>query len=166
MPLRCADPLNADPDIYNEADPVSGMASMPRNMTGMAMKMAAAGYQTHMFGKWDVGMATPDHTPHGRGYMTAMHYFHHANDYYTSVTGDCRGTGVVDLWQTNIDRPNFQGPAHMYNNTCTNGPQCPLHSDSSCVEGLCSARGSRGDHVYGGCKPPILLRRPRLIVKP
>ena len=72
MPLCCADPLNADPDIYNEADPVSGMASMPRNMTGMAMKMAAAGYQTHMFGKWDVGMATPDHTPHGRGYMTAM----------------------------------------------------------------------------------------------
>ena len=59
-------------------------------------------------------MATPSHTPHGRGYMTAMHYFHHANDYYTSVTGDCRGTGVVDLWQTNIDRPNFQGPAHMY----------------------------------------------------
>ena len=24
-------PLNADPDIYNPADPVSGMASMPRN---------------------------------------------------------------------------------------------------------------------------------------
>ena len=70
-------PLNADPDIYNPADPVSGMASMPRNspsplrqqnlelmkltgaaclfaVTGMAMKMAAAGYQTHMFGKWRV----------------------------------------------------------------------------------------------------------------
>ena len=28
------------------------MAAMPRNMTGMAMKMAAAGYKTHMFGKW------------------------------------------------------------------------------------------------------------------
>ena len=70
-------PLNADPDIYNPADPVSGMASMPRNspsplrqnlelmkltsaaclfaVTGMAMKMAAAGSdQTHMFGKWRV----------------------------------------------------------------------------------------------------------------
>lgn len=58
-------PLNAAPEIYNPADPVSGMAAMPRNMTGMAMKMSAGGYKTHMFGKWDVGMATPDHTPHG-----------------------------------------------------------------------------------------------------
>ena len=24
---------------------------MPRNMTGMAMKMSAGGYKTHMFGK-------------------------------------------------------------------------------------------------------------------
>ena len=42
-------PLNAAPSIYNPADPVSGMAAMPRNMTGMAVKMAAAGYRTHMF---------------------------------------------------------------------------------------------------------------------
>ena len=48
-------PLNADPTIYNPGDPVSGMAAIPRNMTGMAMKMAAGGYKTHMFGKWDAG---------------------------------------------------------------------------------------------------------------
>ena len=47
-------PLNAGPEIYNPQDPVSGMAAMPRNMTGMAMKMSAAGYLTHMFGKWCV----------------------------------------------------------------------------------------------------------------
>ena len=100
-------PLNAAPEIYNPADPVSGMAAMPRNMTGMAMKMAAAGYKTHMFGKWDVGMATPDHTPHGRGYMTALHYFHHANDYWTYKDGgSCRNVSsgqFVDLWQ--VSRP-------------------------------------------------------------
>jgi arylsulfatase A-like enzyme len=68
-------PLNAAPEIYNPADPVSGMAAMPRNMTGMAMKMSAGGYKTHMFGKWDVGMATPDHTPHGSALscMTVPH---------------------------------------------------------------------------------------------
>jgi arylsulfatase B len=60
-------PLNAAPNIYNPEDPVSGMAAIPRNMTGMAIKMSAAGYKTHMFGKWDAGMASPDHTPHGRG---------------------------------------------------------------------------------------------------
>ena len=32
------------------------MAAIPRNMTGMAIKMSAAGYKTHMFGKWDAGM--------------------------------------------------------------------------------------------------------------
>ena len=31
--------------------------------------MAAAGYRTHFSGKWDAGMATPDHTPRGRGYQ-------------------------------------------------------------------------------------------------
>jgi hypothetical protein len=25
------------------------------------------------------GMATPDHTPQGRGYQEALHYFHHDN---------------------------------------------------------------------------------------
>ena len=47
-------------------------------MTGIATKMAAGGYKTHAFGKWDAGMATTDHSPHGRGYITSMHYFHRA----------------------------------------------------------------------------------------
>ena len=82
-------PLNADPSISNRNDTVSGFAAIPRNMTGMATKMAAAGYSTAAFGKWDAGMATPDHTPFGRGYMQAMNYFHHANDYWTFTTGGC-----------------------------------------------------------------------------
>ena len=48
-------------------------------MTGMATKLAAAGYHTAMYGKWDAGMATPDHTPHGRGYADALNYFNHDN---------------------------------------------------------------------------------------
>ena len=36
-------------------------------MTGLAEKMKSAGYKTHFAGKWDAGMATPRHTPHGRG---------------------------------------------------------------------------------------------------
>ena len=38
-------------DSYNPEDPVSGMQGVPRNMTGIAIKMAAAGYQTHAYGK-------------------------------------------------------------------------------------------------------------------
>ena len=37
-------------------------------MTGVAQKLKAAGYVTHFTGKWDAGMATPAHTPAGRGY--------------------------------------------------------------------------------------------------
>ena len=45
--------VNPDPTLYNPADPVSGFSAIPRNMTGIATKMAAAGYKTHGFGKWE-----------------------------------------------------------------------------------------------------------------
>lgn len=54
-------------------------AGIPRNMTGLGLKMKAGGYRTVMAGKWDAGMATPTHTPFGRGYDSALCYFHHAN---------------------------------------------------------------------------------------
>ena len=38
-------PINAAPDIYNPADPVSGFAAIPRNMTGIGTKLSAAGYK-------------------------------------------------------------------------------------------------------------------------
>eukprot|EP01051_Picozoa_sp_SAG22_P019167 SAG22_NODE_3450_length_1705_cov_1.362391_1_plen_221_part_00 len=44
-------PLNAAMEIHNPDDPVSGFAGIPRNMTGVATKLAAAGYATHFFGK-------------------------------------------------------------------------------------------------------------------
>merc|ERR1712232_148713 len=75
--------------------PVSGFAGIPRNMTGMAEHLKAAGYATHQVGKWDAGMATPDHTPQGRGYESSLGYFHHANDYWTEHVG-----AYVDMWDT------------------------------------------------------------------
>ena len=55
--------VNGAPDLHNPADPVSGYAGIPRNMTTIAQLMQGAGYETHMYGKWDAGMATPEHTP-------------------------------------------------------------------------------------------------------
>jgi arylsulfatase I/J len=56
-------------------------------------------------------MATPDHTPRGRGYDSSFGYFHHANDYWVEAIGSCPGLGsglgdadgtnstsVIDLW--------------------------------------------------------------------
>eukprot|EP00931_Biecheleriopsis_adriatica_P012761 TRINITY_DN11397_c0_g1_i1.p1 TRINITY_DN11397_c0_g1~~TRINITY_DN11397_c0_g1_i1.p1 ORF type:complete len:554 (-),score=37.98 TRINITY_DN11397_c0_g1_i1:215-1660(-) len=105
--------VNDDPNMVNPKDPDSGFSGIPRNMTGIAAKMRAAGYRTHATGKWDAGMATWDHTPMGRGYETWFGYYHHANDYWTQkVTGGGpTGCGpLVDLWNTT-------GPARGKNGT-------------------------------------------------
>ena len=101
---------NAHPDIYNPDDPISGFAGIPRNMTGLATKIKKGGYAAHQVGKWDAGMATPDHTPKGRGFDSSFGYFHHANDYFTETAGKCQGSNITDLWNTD-------SPAHGENGT-------------------------------------------------
>jgi arylsulfatase B len=67
-------------------------------------KLKEAGYRTHFYGKWDVGMATPEHTPLGRGYEDSLFFYHHANNYYSSgveleATGEVTEVVVgVALW--------------------------------------------------------------------
>jgi hypothetical protein len=46
LPVHVND-VNADPAVYNAADPVSGFAGIPRNMTCIANKLKLAGYATH-----------------------------------------------------------------------------------------------------------------------
>lgn len=87
--------VNLAVTVANLSDPVSGSAGIPRNMTGMAKKLREAGYRTHMIGKWDAGMATPEHTPWGRGYETWTGYFQHANDYWYKNT-PIEATGEID----------------------------------------------------------------------
>ena len=102
--------------LYNPNDPVSGFDGIPRNMTGIGTKMKEGGYATHMVGKWNAGMATPDHTPQGRGFDTSLNYFHHANSFYNETAGECNKTHIVDLWDT--DKPantlNGTGPDGHY----------------------------------------------------
>ena len=46
--------LNSDLASVNTADPVSGFAGIPRNMTALPAKLAAVGYETVQAGKWCV----------------------------------------------------------------------------------------------------------------
>ena len=88
---------NTAPTAHNPQDPVSGYAGIPRNMTTMGTKLLQAGYRTHFYGKWDVGMATPQHTPLGRGYEDSLFFYHHANNYYSSgVELEATGEGKVE----------------------------------------------------------------------
>ena len=84
-------------------------------VTGIANKLKLAGFATHQIGKWDAGMATPEHTPRGRGYDSSFGYYHHDNDYWTerlwatyNDPGTVRqcGTAVyVDLWLAEVGAP-------------------------------------------------------------
>lgn len=120
--------INMDPLNYNPKDNVSGFMGVPRPMTGIADVLKKAGARTHFFGKWDVGMATFDHTPRGRGYDTSLNYFHHMVNYYTSTFpnkngatdffAECKsiqpGYRPVDLWMANA---TYEGPARGTNNS-------------------------------------------------
>ena len=59
----------------------------------------------HFVGKWDAGMATPKHTPQGRGYDTSLNYFEHKNDFWNSKSMQTSCGGTYDLWDT--DQPAF-----------------------------------------------------------
>eukprot|EP01083_Nonionella_stella_P022659 62666_1 len=93
-------PVHVQTTLTNPDQPNAGI---PRNMTSIAAKMQSGGYQTHIVGKWDCGMATFDHTPRGRGYNTSLIYFEHKNDYWTQLQmqSDCLETApdIIDLWK-------------------------------------------------------------------
>ena len=91
---------NGSPTRYNPKDPVSGFQGIPRNMTAIAEKLKAAGYATHQVGKWDAGMATPTHTPLGRGFDSSLCYFNHENHYFNETIHRCMKQEIVDIWGT------------------------------------------------------------------
>eukprot|EP00040_Diaphanoeca_grandis_P027589 m.157279 g.157279 ORF g.157279 m.157279 type:complete len:561 (-) comp31048_c0_seq1:97-1779(-) len=141
-PTRCAiqsgrapihvNVINAAPEVHNPDDPISGFAGMARNMTGIAEVLKKGGYATHYAGKWDVGMATNEHSPVGRGYDSTLHYWHHANDYWTFQTGACEANGsktmVHDFWNKDTAVNETYGrPAKQKVNVpmCTSSHQNP-----------------------------------------
>lgn len=121
LPAHVNDKLQP-PTIHNRADPVGGFQGIPRNMTALGDVLRRAGYRTAVVGKWDAGMATPEHTPRGRGFERGLVYFHHGNDYFSYHGGVCqlslemRGRGgrpqLIDLWATD-ELLRAEGPASV-----------------------------------------------------
>ena len=109
-------------------------------------------------------MATPDHTPHGRGYQSELLYFGHANDYWTSGEGasGClkpKPTRVVDLWNLSPDAPEGtpEGGAR------TQVAQCNFTElgdwSMQKVTGDRCVPGADGDHWYGGYEDALFEQR-------
>eukprot|EP01084_Bolivina_argentea_P160629 279692_1 len=104
-------PVHVTIKLKNPDNPACGI---PRNMTGIGTKMKQAGYNTHIVGKWDCGMATFDHTPHGRGYDTSLIYFEHKNDYWTQIQMQ---SGCLNVYPNLVDFWMNGQPAYKLNGT-------------------------------------------------
>ena len=111
LPIHVSD-KNRNNAMYNSSDPVSGYAGIPRYMTTLGTKMKQGGYATHVVGKWNVGMATNDHTPEGRGFDSSLIYFSSSNDYYSQQKDECDGIGIVDLWDSGSPARHLNGTGY------------------------------------------------------
>jgi arylsulfatase A-like enzyme len=106
--------------ITKLAGPCDENGAIPRNMTGLAAKLRTAGYATHQVGKWDAGITTPHHTPHGRGYDTSLTYFGHGNWMWTEAEwlgsydhqADVPSPTIIDFWDTDKPARHLNGTGY------------------------------------------------------
>lgn len=103
------------------ANPDVASSGIPRNMTALPLKLKQANppYSTHIVGKWDMGIATPDHLPTNRGFDSSLFYATHMNFYYSqqiTPTGtNCnmsKYSFLHDWWDT--DGPAAPNPNKTY----------------------------------------------------
>mmetsp|Transcript_71012 Transcript_71012/g.125817 ORF Transcript_71012/g.125817 Transcript_71012/m.125817 type:complete len:699 (-) Transcript_71012:9-2105(-) len=72
---------------YNNYDTTPGKG-VPVGMTLISEKLAEAGYESHMIGKWDIGSASrKNNIPKSRGFSSSLHFFDAAMDHYSQVQG-------------------------------------------------------------------------------
>ena len=151
---------NSDLYKYN-ASSASGIgAGMPRNMTGLAEKMSGAGYHTVFAGKWDAGIATPLHTPHGRGYQSAVNYFGHANGYW-----DERGPGGPNC-SVGVDLYDTLGPAWGMNTGPPHGTKVDFYNESAYEEAIFHRRLSAEIEAHDASMPLMVFYAAHLVHEP
>ncbi|CAE7792603.1 Arsb, partial [Symbiodinium sp. CCMP2456] len=112
--------------FWNPQDNVSGFYGIPRNMTGIGRKMKQAGYATHFIGKWDVGFATPEHAPLGRGFDSFFGNLQSMNDYWSK---DHAG----EKWLLDTCLNNFQDFS-FHNATYRGGVEGAVAAELGCSE--------------------------------
>ena len=102
--------------------PETPSAGIPRAMTTIAAKLAQAQFQSHVVGKWDAGMATPDHTPEGRGFNSSLVYWEHMNEPFSQrvfaggtacTLYGAGGYNISDLWDSGAPSRTLNGTAFI-----------------------------------------------------
>lgn len=153
--------VNTAPSAFNPKDPVSGYAGIPRNMTTIGTKMRQAGYKTAFYGKWDVGMATVDHTPPGRGFQDSLYFYHHANNYYDCGV-ELEATGEINVCLnhfTDLSESNASGVPTGYAGLAALRAEAASRGDdeASYVENLFRARALRTIAAHDPSESPLFL---------
>ena len=84
--------------------------------------MATAGVRSHVVGKWDAGVASPDHTPEGRGFSSSLVYFEHMVDSFSQrvfpggtacTLYGAGGANISDLWDSGAPSRTLNGTAFI-----------------------------------------------------
>lgn len=94
-------------------------AAMHPNFTTVAdVLRSRAGYSTHQFGKWHLGLAKPEFTPLGRGFDSHLGYLSGSERHFTHMKGaeecqtgpnNCTATCAVDFWGDSSPGVGFDG---------------------------------------------------------
>jgi arylsulfatase I/J len=103
--------------------------------------MKESGYKTAMTGKWDAGMATPQHTPMGRGYDSFYGYYQHANSYWD------KGAGIQAVGEIDICLNKFTDLS-IENATYRGGETDPTALDATCDDGTEDNEGCYEEHLF------------------
>eukprot|EP01084_Bolivina_argentea_P151768 264872_1 len=89
-------------------------AGIPQHMTTIGSKMKEIGFNTHYFGKWDVGTASFTLLPKNRGWDTSLIYLGPGTSYFTQSVSYCEyDNNLSDFWEHNN---SYNGPAYEYMN--------------------------------------------------
>ena len=107
---------------------------VPYKMGTIAEKLKSGGMVPHMVGKWDVGMATPTHTPVGRGYNTSLNYYGHGNYQWGQIEWGANGGG--NAGHVRPPQNNASDPYHFIRDLWDSDKPAIEQSDRSLNDGI------------------------------
>ena len=74
------------------------------NSTLLPERLRAAGYSTHMIGKWHLGHCALEYLPEYRGFDSFLGYWSGEQDHYSHLTQD-----ALDYWDSERPLPELDG---------------------------------------------------------
>ena len=151
--------------VSNASETQWGQGGIPRSMTGLAAKLAGAGFAAHHVGKWHGGLGHSFSTPVGRGFRSSFGYLGAVNDYFDmSAWEQCPQQALTqDLWYQNA---SAAGPAfdRLNRRSCSAAAQ----NTSGCVheEYLFRAQALGLIAAHDAATPLFLNYAPHLVHSP